>query len=237
VVSGLKSDDEDYHLFEDNQNLTGKKEDVEDKFTRGEFLVLCNVAIYTTGWDEPSIKNVILLRATLSESLYDQMIGRGSRIFEDKKFFRVLDFGGNVARHGLFERVRENGLWHDYKEGSGVVGTKECDPLKTDKEGKKGCARLIHVSYPICPFCGFIFTTPEELKEIELKEIIGGEFKFREMSAIQLRAYAQLNGYKMAWVYRQLYMGNDEKGFRQGMKDLGYESKFIYLTLQRFKNK
>lgn len=192
-------------------------------------------------WCVENIKGTLITRRNGSITIVGNCIGRGSRIMPDggKSFFRILDFGGNVARHGLYERNKVNGLWHDTKEGNGVVMSKLCDPMKTDKEGKHGCGRLIPIFYPVCPFkeCGFIFKTPEELKEIELKEIIGGEFRFRDMSAIQLRAYAQLNGYKMAWVYRQLYMGNDERGFRRGMGELGYESKFIYMTLQRFKKK
>jgi hypothetical protein len=176
-----------------------------------------------------------MLRATLSETLYDQCIGRGSRLYNGKKFFRILDFGGNVARHGLFERKKVNSLWHDYKEGSGVVMTKECPPLEKDKEGKNGCGRLIHISYPECPFCKYIFKTKEEVRDIELREIIGGEFKFRDMSAIQLRAYAELNGYPARWMWRQLWIGNEEKDFRRGLRELGYQNNFIYRQMMIFK--
>lgn len=234
VVSGLKKDNEDYNLLDDNKHLTGKKEDIENEFARGEFTVLVNVAVYVAGFDEPSIRNVIFLRSTLSSVLWDQAAGRGSRLYENKPYFRILDFGGNVARHGLYERKKVNSLWHDYHEGSGVVGTKECDPLKVDKEGKHGCSRLIHVSYPICPFCQFIFKTQEEIREIELTEIIGDQFRFRDMSAAQLSAYAELNGYKKAWVFRQLWVLNTEQDFRKAMRELGYANGFIYGCLKRF---
>ena len=236
VVSGLKKDDEDYNLLEDNQNLTGKKEDIEDQFNRGEFTVLCNVAIYTTGYDCVSIRNIILLRATLSETLYDQMNGRGGRIMPDgsKKFFRILDFGGNVARHGLYERKKVNSLWHSLNEGGGVVMSKECNPLVKDCNGKLGCARLIHISYSVCPFCSYVFKTPEEIREIELTEIIGDQFRFRDMSPAQLSAYAELNGHKKAWVFRQLWVLNTEKDFRKAMRELDYSNGFIYGCLKRF---
>jgi len=238
VVSGLKKDDEDYNLLEDNLHLTGRKEDIEDEFDRGSFVVLCNVAIYTTGYDCVSIRNIVLLRATLSETLWDQMCGRGGRIMPDgsKSFFRILDFGGNVARHGLYERKKVNSLWHDYHQGSGVVMTKECPPLETDCEGKHGCGRLIHISYPKCCFCGYIFKTKEEIRSIELTEIIGGEFKFKNMSATQLKAYAELNGNSMRWVWRMLWIGNDEKDFRKGMRELSYDNKFIYRQMMIYKS-
>ena len=237
VVSGLKKTDEDYHLFEDNQHLTGKNSDIEAEFDRDEFTVLCNVGIYTEGYDSPGIINVIVLRATLHDSTWDQICGRGSRIFPNKEFFRILDFGDNYARHGGFERKKTYSLWHDSKTGSGVVMTKDCDPLKIDKEGKKGCSRLIHISYPICPFCGFIFKTQEELREIELTEIIGDKFRFRDMSPQQLMAYSELNGYRKAWVFRMLWTLNTEKDFRKAMRDLGYQNGFIYGCLKRFGNK
>ena len=238
VVSGLKKDDEDYNLFEDNQHLTGKKEDIEDEFDRGEFTVLCNVAMYTTGYDCVSIRNIVLLRATLSETLYDQMCGRGGRIMPDgsKSFFRILDFGGNVARHGLYERKKVNSLWHSFSEGSGVVMSKECPTLETDCEGKHGCGRLIHISYPKCCFCGYIFKTKEEERTIELTEIIGGEFKFKNMSATQLKAFAELNGRSMRWVWRLLWIGNNEGDFRKGLRELGYDNKFIYRQMMIYKS-
>lgn len=238
IISGLKKDDEDYNLYEDNLHLTGKKEDIEDEFTRGEFTILCNVAIYTTGYDEPSIINAIVLRATLSETLWDQMIGRGSRTMPDgsKKFFRILDFGGNVARHGLFERDKVNSLWHDFNGGNGVVATKLCPPDQKDKEDKSGCGRLIHISYPKCPFCGYIFKTPEEIREIELREILNGKFKFKDMSALELKAYAELNGRSMRWVWRLLWVGNEEQYWRKGMRELGYQNGFIYRQMKIFQS-
>ena len=237
IISGLKKDDEDFNLFEDNKRLTGKKEDIEDEFARGLFTVLVNVAVYVAGFDEPSIRNVIFLRATLSSVLWDQAAGRGSRLYENKPFFRILDFGGNVARHGLYERDRVNALWHDTKEGGGVALSKECPPLEKDKEGKHGCGRLIHISYPVCPFkdCGYIFKTPEEIRDIELREIIGGEFKFKDMTATQLKAYAELNHYSARWMWRQLWIGNEEKDFRRGLRELGYQNNFIYRQMMIFK--
>ena len=44
-----------------------------------------NVGILTTGFDCPNVEAIILNRATKSLSLYYQMIGRGSRIAENKE--------------------------------------------------------------------------------------------------------------------------------------------------------
>lgn len=62
--------------------------------------VLTSVSILTTGFDEPTIESIILNRATRSLTLYYQMIGRGSRILNNKDTFTVVDLGNNVQRFG-----------------------------------------------------------------------------------------------------------------------------------------
>jgi hypothetical protein len=48
-------------------------------FVKGEVQVLCNCEVLTTGFDDPSITDVFIARATVSKVLYEQMIGRGIR--------------------------------------------------------------------------------------------------------------------------------------------------------------
>jgi superfamily II DNA or RNA helicase len=64
--------------------------------------ILTSVSILTTGFDEPTVDTIILNRATRSLTLYYQMIGRGSRIFKDKKTFNVIDLGNNFHRFGMW---------------------------------------------------------------------------------------------------------------------------------------
>jgi hypothetical protein len=58
------------------------------------------VSILTTGFDEPTIDTIILNRATKSLTLYYQMIGRGSRVLNNKSKFTVIDLGNNIYRFG-----------------------------------------------------------------------------------------------------------------------------------------
>jgi len=62
--------------------------------------ILTSVSILTTGFDEPTIDTIILNRATKSLTLYYQMIGRGSRILNNKSSFKVIDLGNNYHRFG-----------------------------------------------------------------------------------------------------------------------------------------
>ena len=62
--------------------------------------IITSVSILTTGFDEPTIDTIILNRATKSLTLYYQMIGRGSRILDNKSTFKVIDLGNNLHRFG-----------------------------------------------------------------------------------------------------------------------------------------
>lgn len=61
------------------------------KFVSREANVICNASLLSTGWDEPSVDCVFILRPTKSFVLYSQMVGRGTRIFEGKNDLLVLD--------------------------------------------------------------------------------------------------------------------------------------------------
>ena len=62
--------------------------------------ILTSVSILTTGFDEPTVKCIMINRATKSLTLYYQMIGRGSRLLKDKNTFEVIDLGNNFYRFG-----------------------------------------------------------------------------------------------------------------------------------------
>jgi DNA repair protein RadD len=55
---------------------------------------LVNVSVLTTGFDAPHVDVIAILRPTESNSLYQQIIGRGLRLSEGKKDCYVLDYTG-----------------------------------------------------------------------------------------------------------------------------------------------
>lgn len=61
------------------------------EFTDGDAKVICNAALLTTGWDCPPVDCICILRPTKSLALYQQMIGRGTRLFPGKDNLLVLD--------------------------------------------------------------------------------------------------------------------------------------------------
>ncbi len=58
----------------------------------GKVQVLCNVAVLTEGFDEPSVSCVAMARPTRSAGLYAQCVGRGTRLHPGKSDCLVLDF-------------------------------------------------------------------------------------------------------------------------------------------------
>lgn len=76
------------------------REELIRRFRARELRCLVNVDVLTTGFDAPNVDAVILLRPTQSLGLYHQMVGRGLRIAEGKADCLVLDYAGNISRHG-----------------------------------------------------------------------------------------------------------------------------------------
>ena len=74
--------------------------DTLQAFHSGELRVLCSIETLTTGWNMPELDCIVGLRPTTSSSLHVQIMGRGTRIFEDKKNCLYLDFVGNLQRLG-----------------------------------------------------------------------------------------------------------------------------------------
>lgn len=87
----------------DNTHNKKERNEILTWFREKPDAILTSVSILTTGFDEPTVENIILNRATKSLTLYFQMIGRGSRRLPHKDEFNVIDLGNNVARFGPWD--------------------------------------------------------------------------------------------------------------------------------------
>jgi len=117
------------------------------RFKDGDLKYLVNVNVLTTGFDAPNIDCVALLRPTNSPGLYYQMVGRGFRLDASKENCLVLDFGGNILRHGPVDALEIK----DRAGGNGEAPAKECPE----------CQAVIHAAYATCPECGHEFPRPQ----------------------------------------------------------------------------
>jgi DNA repair protein RadD len=106
-----------------------------DDFKVGALRAITSMDVLTTGYDEPAIDAIALLRPTKSTGLYVQMVGRGFRLHPSKTNTLVLDFAGNVARHGPVDaiEVRDKST----AGGEGAVPTKVCPICQVDRSRRR----------------------------------------------------------------------------------------------------
>jgi len=107
--NGIETSIQVYYTFQnaglpimhlDNTATKKQRKQILKWFKETPNAILTSVSILTTGFDEPTIDSIILNRATKSLTLYYQMIGRGSRILNNKSKFTVIDLGNNIYRFG-----------------------------------------------------------------------------------------------------------------------------------------
>jgi len=144
--------------------LPFERADTLKRFKDGGLKYLVNVNVLTTGFDAPNIDCVALLRPTNSPGLYYQMVGRGFRLDPSKENCLVLDFGGNILRHGPVDALEIK----DRSGGNGEAPAKECPQ----------CQAVIHAAYSICPECGYAFPPPKREQhdhEASTASVLSGE--------------------------------------------------------------
>ena len=72
----------------------GIRDDIVNDFKNKKFKYLVNVSVLTTGFDAPHVDVIAILRPTESNSLYQQIVGRGLRLSANKKDCFILDYTG-----------------------------------------------------------------------------------------------------------------------------------------------
>lgn len=128
-------------------NKTDRARKIAD-FKAGRLRCLINIGVLTAGFNHPATDLVALVRATASAGLYVQMAGRGTRNAPGKTDCLLLDFGGNVARHGFIDAVQVRDKTQS--SGDGDAPVKECPE----------CQSLVHAALRFCS-CGHKFPDPE----------------------------------------------------------------------------
>lgn len=145
---------------------TGERDRILRGFKDGTIRCLTNVSVLTTGFDAPGTDLVAMLRPTLSTGLYIQMVGRGTRLASGKDNALVLDFAGNVRRHGPVDAVEVGGASGGDKDGAAKetdVRAKECP----------SCSTLVALSARTCPTCDHEWAAPPEKPKHEARADAG----------------------------------------------------------------
>jgi DNA repair protein RadD len=93
--------------------VTGKtpakqRDQIAQRFIQGGYRAICNVNVYTEGFNAKRVDCIVLLRPTLSKGMYVQMVGRGLRLHPDKKDCLVLDFARCIETHGPIDCIEDD---------------------------------------------------------------------------------------------------------------------------------
>lgn len=97
-------------LIKGSEAISGETKAISrDRITKGfldgSIKTVFNVGVLTTGYDNPALDCIIMLRPTKSLSLWVQMVGRGTRIAEGKTHCTVIDFTDTVNKLGRVETL------------------------------------------------------------------------------------------------------------------------------------
>ena len=153
--------------------------------------VLCNVGVFTEGYDDPSVQCIILARSTKSFGLYLQMVGRGLRPYDGKENVLLLDHSGSVYHHGLPDSeviwtLDTTEICHrrpkkkdPEKDGAWICG--HCSFINKGR-GPCGHCGLVKQSHRCTPLVGE--GTLVEVKELKKKRV---PLSFEDKEALWMR--------------------------------------------------
>ena len=214
-------------------SLTTKEERAEilRRYERGEFDVLNNCGILTTGWDCPAVECVVVNRATMSLPLWLQMCGRGSRPWGGKDKFTVLDFGKNHDRHGMWNEQRVWKLEEPKKKKQMAAPTKECPE----------CYAMLFASVRICPECGYEFIPADkeaEIKDGVLVEVIRKSYEGKKLSECTMKELSEVvksKLYSPQFIWRVVRWQGSE-ALKEFEKIMGYKRGWAWVQENKYKD-
>lgn len=149
IQNELKESHGIHSEFVTGKTPSGVRDEIANRFKDGNLKYLININVFTTGFDAPIIDAVAMLRPTQSPGLYYQMVGRGFRLNPGKEDCLILDFGGNVLRHGPVDAIKPKNPGAK-SGGGGDAPAKECPE----------CHEVFAAGFSICPECGYVFPPP-----------------------------------------------------------------------------
>jgi DNA repair protein RadD len=172
---------------------------------------LTSVGVLTTGFNAPHVDLLAHLRPTLSASLYVQMTGRAFRpVYADgydlsteegrhaaiaagpKPNALILDFSGNVARHGPLDAIKP-------KRGQKVGSSKQEDVEPSYKVCPQ-CRSYIQSRLRECPECNYVYPhdpAKHEARADEDAPILSNEktqSKFKQITKTIYTRHAKTGG-------------------------------------------
>jgi DNA repair protein RadD len=165
----------------------GQRDHAFKSFKEGRIRALTGVQVFTTGFDAPGVDMIAMLRPTLSTGLYVQMLGRGTRLADGKSNCLVLDFAGNVRRHGPVDAVS---VTSKKKDGGGGKEKTDPDTVRAKICPVVDCLTYNAISALTCTNCGYEWPKPEPKHgdKAEAEPVMTREIKDKRIKVNNMRA-------------------------------------------------
>lgn len=160
---------------------------VLEDFKNGELRCVTNFGVLTTGFNNPKIDCLALLRPTKSSGLFVQMCGRASRLAPGKKDALILDFAGNLERHGPVDKITV--------EIKNVNGKKTCEIHVMPTKLCPTCFSPVHARSNQCPDCGYVFPAEESAKherKASTANVLSGEPQWFDVKSVGYYKHSKL---------------------------------------------
>lgn len=206
-----------------------ERKNAKEGLENGTIKVVCNVDIFSVGWDCPIVSCIILARPTWSLIWYLQAIGRGLRSHSNKSDCIILDNAGNVFRHGTPYRSREINLEKPEK------GKKKKYNLDESVRNCEECFFVYESKLITCPQCG---ATPPKREIKKIEGILKLYNETEEQREVRIRLETQAAFYKLVWVAKQRNLSSSwirsELVKRYGDKNLELINSLIKIAKLRY---
>lgn len=165
--------------YQDAFTPSNERKELKEAFHSKEMPILVSVETMIVGVDY-DVRCISLCRSTLSESLFVQLFGRGTRLAkpgaDPKPYLTFLDHSGTIDKLGRPEDIVYNRLFK-YKddENEPLPPKPQSDELPSESRCPK-CSFIKPYRTPVCPSCGFKITPVSKVieREGELQELLSG---------------------------------------------------------------
>lgn len=184
----------DNYAFKCTAQSSGNDFLADFRGSKSSYFVATTVDLLTTGVDVPNVRNIVFFRYLKSPILMYQMLGRGTRLDEDKLLFRVFDYTdatrllGEEFLTGLV-KAREKAIidgWDDDDDDDG----EDDDPTKPQPQATG-------LDFDVEDAGHYVLARDEDGKHIKVPV---EEYKRRTAEQLLLQA-ATIDKFRSVWIH------------------------------------